>query len=417
MSFSLQGLGAAQQLQRTPDILFRNRQAKAQRQQEERANAIAVFQEQVKVAEENIKGLLDQGIDPTPFANAVVKPLLQSAMLADGGVEGVNTQFTRARLQGLLESAGPQELLQAEAERERTLAESRAAGTAAGTPPGPVSLGTRVISGESQLNQRFGLGINAGESGRVEFLREPDGNIRADVKGKFGGDGVTVINQGESEFQKNLLGDLAKPVTQMQQAGLDAVNTEVTLRQMVQELKNSRTGVGIPTVNFLQGVANTFGLDLQKIADASGIELGKLSSQEEFDRLANILVVSGFKDFKGNLNAAEVRIAKDLWASLGRSKAANEQALAAGLAMTALNRRRALDALLVDTKSEARALVAERLSSDTTEFSRLKDEFLAEIRGGNTELPEGIPQGSVPIAKTAAGETIYQSPDGQQWVD
>lgn len=41
---------------------------------------------------------------------------------------------------------------------------------------------------------------------------------------------------------------------------------------------------------------------------------------------------------------------------------------------------------------------------------------LDQLPGGSPTLPEGIPEGSVPVGQTATGGTVYETPDGEQLV-
>jgi len=419
MASNLQGLGFSQTF-RGPEIIADKRQARAQQAQAERANAIALFTTALQQTEDAVTQARERGApDVTPFVQAMAPALLRAAMAADGGGEGINTQLARGKLQGLLLQPSGEQALQAQAAEKRTLAQAQAEGTAAGTPPAPISLGERVISGSSSANQRFALGIPENESARVEFLRDPDGTVKANVKGRFGAGTQVNIAAGESAFQSTIGKNIGDQLARMIAEGEKSVGTEQVLRQMMSSLKQAQTGTLRPTITALQGLANTFGLSLETIAKKSGIaKLGELTSQEEFNRLSRQLIIDGFEKFNGNLNLREVQLAEDAFANLGRSNAANEEAIAAGLAAATLNRQRALDAALVSPEeggalSEARALIRSKITNDVEEFMRLKSQFLVEIRGSEAALPEGVPDGSVPVGKLPSGETVYRAPDGQ----
>lgn len=349
-----------------------------------------------------------------------------------GGTEFANAVPTPQRV-----ASGFRSLLAleptAEEEREqeaadiRSEARAKAEGEAAGTPPEPQT-STRVVSGDSPLNRRFSLGIPEGESARVEFTMDEEGNVKtANVESGFGGGGTTVNVggvEGLPDWAKEARGDLIKN-------GRQAVFTSRDLTQLADLMANPATQTGSlqPAVTGLQGIAADMGIDLSGLASDMGINLGDLSSKEEFDRISTRLIIDGFEKFKGNLNRREVELAVDAFQNLGRSEEANIDAIASGLAAQEITRERALDATQATTQAEVSALQRNLLEEDATRFQELRDKFAKDIRqkreqatekrepedGTDRALPEGIPEGSSFLREDDSGDIVkqfYRAPNG-----
>lgn len=277
----------------------------------------------------------------------------------------------------------------------------------------------RLVSGNSELNIKYGLGIPAGETANVEFT-EKDGQITASVESRFGTSQTINIGSGEKFIEES---DklLASRINDIVISGNAAVGTQQNAEQMAELLKSgTQTGKLQPAITSLQGIAADFGLDLSSIGSAIGVNIGTLSSKEEFDRLTKQVIVDGFVKFKGNLNIKEVEIAMTSFANMGRSEQANKEAIAALLASQEIARERGVAASNIDTKAEAKALEREIIGNDVAKFKKLKESFLKEltsISSREESVPVGIPRDAVKI-KEENGKSYYQVPGSTEvWMD
>lgn len=226
------------------------------------------------------------------------------------------------------------------------------------------------------------------------------------------------IGLGDDSFKKQLGKGLGDRITSMVEVGQEAISSQQNLVQMASILSGPdiTTGSLQPLVTNLQGVASDLGVDLQGVASALGINLGKLSTQQEFHRLSRNVMLSAFKNVKGNMNSKEVDIVEDSVANLGTSKEANIDAVASLQASYEIARIRAIEASNVSTIEEAKALQKETFSGDAKLFKELKDNFKTEMIG-KTTVPPGVPEGSVRLDNpTAAGETVWRDPEGEFWI-
>ncbi|WP_416896317.1 MAG: hypothetical protein ACMVY4_12305 [Minwuia sp.] len=188
------------------------------------------------------------------------------------------------------------------------------------------------------------------------------------------------VGKGETEFEKATGKDLAAARTAIVDAGQRAVGTEQTFRQLGDLLEGGvRTGSLQPTVAALQGIAEDMGVDLSATAQGLGIELGDLSNQQNFQRLATQVVIDGFEQFKGNLNTREVQLAEGAFGGLGTTPEANADAIAAGIAASQIARQRAVQASRAQTQADVRALQESLISGDVTEFERMKDAIKRDL--------------------------------------
>lgn len=253
---------------------------------------------------------------------------------------------------------------------------------------------TRVVSGDSQLNRQFGLGIPENENARVEFVTDPQtGQVRnANVVAGFGGGGTTV-NVGESARSEND----EKFVMDLFQGGREASTVANNLTQLTELISQPETQTGAlqPLVTTLQGFADDVGVDIQGVADRVGVNVGSLENKEEFDRVATQVIIEGFEKFKGNLNQKEVQLAVDAFQNLGRSEEANIEAIAASRAANELARERARQAIQARGDPQAVSQLRQNiLQGNADEFQQLKNQFAEQMRQSRQLGP--VDTGSMP---------------------
>lgn len=344
-----------------------------------------------------------------PFADAAIRT---AATAQETGMQGVSDPETVAsQFQAMLAGPSREEALEFEAQKEETVSAARARGTARGTPQAV----SRVVQGDSPLNDRFGLGIPPGEAARVEFLQTPDG-VQANVVAGFGGAGTTInVGDQQTAFSKELGKQQAEQLSAIIQTGQRANATEQDLKQMAALLNaGTETGTLQPLLSGLQGLAADLGVDVEGAAQKAGIDIGDLANKQEFDRLAKRVIIDGFEKFKGNLNQREVELAENAFANLGRDEEANKFAIASLIASQRIAKQRAIDATLITSSKEFRALVREQLTGESAAFEKERKKALEEL---GIEIPEGAPPGTRRIGETKDGLPLYQTPSGEFLVE
>lgn len=226
---------------------------------------------------------------------------------------------------------------------------------------------------------------------------------------------VSINNAGETAFSK----EFGK--TQAQRAGgyLEAGNTAANMEQSLTQLSGLLasgvpTGSLQPAVTGLQGVAADLGIDLSGVAKAAGVDLGRLETKEEFDRVSTALVIDGFEKFKGNLNQQEVKLAIDAFPRLGRGEEGNRLAIASMLASARLAQERAAEAAQLGSGAEMRQFEAKVARAGTQRFEQIRKDILASLPAQKPAQPSGPPPGAA-IAESADGRRVYF--DGSTWVE
>lgn len=390
-------------------------------QSEERQQLLTETRERISaridLAQQTIDNAIQQDKGPdNPAVRGVVERLktdaVEIANAASSAGFNVNPAFVGRQFDVLLTQPSSEQLLAQETKETRATAQAKAEGTAAGAP----QTTARVVSGNTPMGQQ--LGIPPGESARVEFDVTDDNQLsNPRVVAGFGGSDTNVsVNVGSDAFAKEFSKAQAERLNKIVDTGTQAIGTERNLLQMGQLLNEGvETGRLQSATLSLQGLSAGFGVDLEDAAKSLNINLGDLSSKEQFNRLARKVMIDGFEKFKGNLNRQEVRIAEEAFASLGDSRDANADAISAGLAAQQIARERAIDASQVTSPSEARALERQILSENSDRFLELKEDFKSELSGTprtRPSLPEGIPDGSELIQETD-GKQFYRAPDGK----
>lgn len=425
-----QGTQSREIEQREREAAIEKRQQLVERSQEAIAQAFTDAQELIAAADERGFGRDHPSLQralQAEFTSAVqTAQKARETLGSDVGTPSPQQVASKFRSMLALQSK-PEERAEQAADKTRAKAKAKAEGKAAGTPDEPQTA-TRVVSGDSPLNQKFSLGIPEGESARVEFTMDEQGQPTvADVKSGFGG-GDTTVNVGGVEGLPSWARDTRN---QLISEGRSAVFTSRDLTQLSDLIADPATQTGSlqPALTGLQGIADDMGVDLSSVASSMGIELGNLENKEEFGRIAKRLIIDGFEKFKGNLNRREVELAVDAFQNLGRSEEANIEAIASGMAAQEIARQRALDATQATTQEEISALQRELLKEDSGRFQELKDKFAKEIRekraqaqqesaprdGTDRALPEGIPEGSTFLQEQSSNGTtkqFYRSPNG-----
>lgn len=140
------------------------------------------------------------------------------------------------------------------------------------------------------------------------------------------------------------------------------------------------TGAIQPALTGLQNLADSVGIDLGSFAKGLGLNIGNLEKKEEFNRLTQQLLINQFKEFKGNLNDREVRIARDSVTSLGSSEEANIRAIAAMRASAMLAQRRANEKLMANSEEEMRAIDKRVQEQGLEEYRALRDEIMERLK-------------------------------------
>lgn len=246
----------------------------------------------------------------------------------------------------------------------------------------------RVIKADSEEGKSIGLTEDSevkgfmGANGQFETVTEING---------LGGDSITVnTGNDESEFQKKRAGEVSNQISLMQESGTTAQRQSRSLRALTELLMSGdvKTGTLQPAITSLQGLAGDLGIDAEKIAGSMGIDIGNLSSKQEFDRLTKELVIDGFEKFKGNLNQKEVEMALDAFNSLGKNEEANIKAIAFLRASAEISKVRGAQAAMVKTEEDAKKLIADMIGEDGESFRALQKQYESEMLAALKESPK-----------------------------
>ena len=213
---------------------------------------------------------------------------------------------------------------------------------------------------------------------------------------------------------------VVKQLEPLVEAGRNARAAEQDYQQLANLIidPSVQTGNLQPALTSLQGVAADLGVNLEGAAKRLGINLGNLERKEDFNRLSRRVLINSFEDFKGNLNAEEVRIARESVNQLGTSEEANIEAIASGLAAATISRQRGVEAIQAGSAAEGRSVLARSLGDDPGEFIQIRNQIAADLKQRRQQaetqvgLPPGIPQGSRRLTGPT-GQVGYETPDGR----
>ncbi len=224
------------------------------------------------------------------------------------------------------------------------------------------------------------------------------------------------------EAQQPVFGDKAvvKQLEPLVESGRSARGAEQDYQQLASLIidPSVQTGNLQPALTSLQGVAADLGINLEGAAKRLGINLGNLERKEDFNRLSRRVLIQSFEDFKGNLNAEEVRIARESVNQLGTSEESNIEAIASGLAAATIARQRGQEAISAGSAAEGRAVLSRSLGDDPAEFIEKRNQIAADLKARRDQavqgqaLPAGIPEGSRRLTGPA-GQVGYETPDGR----
>lgn len=227
---------------------------------------------------------------------------------------------------------------------------------------------------------------------------------------------VNINNAGETAFSKEFSKAQATRLAGTIEAGNLAGTMEQSLVQLGQSLAQGvGTGSIQPALAGLQGVADDLGLDLTQVAKGAGIDLGKLSDKEEFDRLSKALAIDGFEKFKGNLNAQEVRMAVDAFPQLGKSEEGNRIAIASLMASARLAQERAAEASQITSTKEARLFEGAKARAGTQRFQELRKEILDGMKASKAQ--QGAAEAGIVEIKGKKYRQIGTDVDGVPLMD
>lgn len=163
-----------------------------------------------------------------------------------------------------------------------------------------------------------------------------------------------VPEKSTSEFDKKSAGKDAD----RRNAALESARTAGGVLQNLEGLGNIissgniQTGSFRPLITSLQGYASDVGVDIGGIAQRAGVDLGTLSTSQEFDRLSKQLTIEVVQKFSGALSNKELDFASDSVTSLGKGPMANIIAISAMSAVAETARERAADLSVRESKAE-----------------------------------------------------------------
>lgn len=292
---------------------------------------------------------------------------------------------------------------------------------------GVSGLGSAIVPEEPKRGRIIQPGTEGLPAG-VIGAEQPSGQI--DLMRAQAGTGATVNVGGGEGFGGAAIEDA---LGKMLEAGQQAAGVEANYQEMLELISSPslQTGALQPALTTIQAIAEDAGLDVGRVAGVFGVEVGKLSAKEDFNRVASDAVLEKLNKLKGSISNKELDFVRGSQAGLGKSEEGNIEAIAAAMAATQIARRRgvrALDAFGAKTNAAGMALLKTQMEGDVTELRRLKDEIAEgmkqERRSGSkptstTVAPQrrlrvqSLPQGAKLIGTLEDGRQIYQSPDGQ----
>lgn len=209
---------------------------------------------------------------------------------------------------------------------------------------------------------------------------------------------------------------LEEGMSEIIDAGLFASRRLPRFKQMFDLMSDPsvQTGSLQTAITSLQGIADDLGIDLEATAKKVGINMGSLSKKQDFNRVSRQVLIDSFKDFKGNLNTAEVIIAKENVARMGLSEDANIEAVAASMAAAQLAQARGKSGVRAfgDVKA-GQSLMEALLSDDASEFIALKDKIAQQMRTAR-QSEQLRPQGRGVLRQEGNRQLLGTTQDGKR---
>lgn len=191
----------------------------------------------------------------------------------------------------------------------------------------------RVISSQAGLNRiKKNLAdptalddLDISKGARVEFRRNQDGKFEV-VSFPNMGSKSTTVNVGTSVAGNAV----EKGFERAFESGPAASNALQKLAQVENLLvQGVQTGALQNIVTPLQALASDAGIDVTKVANRIGVNIGNLSEKEEADRLSKELALEVVDRLPGSLAFNEIKFAQGTVTDIGKSEAANMIAVAA----------------------------------------------------------------------------------------
>jgi hypothetical protein len=185
------------------------------------------------------------------------------------------------------------------------------------------------------------------------------------------------------------------------QKGADLLTTVMNLEVMADIVgaEDFEAGIVPNALTNLQNIASGLGLEegFTTILENLGIKVGDVAKKQNFNRIFAQLAIESFKFFKGNLNQAEVKLARDSLPKPGDTTISVLDGLATMMAMQEIAQERALTASTMMEAFERRdtaalgAWYADRVKGDASnmrEKIRKNKEELVNRRAGTTATGE-----------------------------
>tara|TARA_R100000808_G_C2149409_1_gene157815 strand:- start:1263 stop:2657 length:1395 start_codon:yes stop_codon:yes gene_type:complete len=185
------------------------------------------------------------------------------------------------------------------------------------------------------------------------------------------------------------------------QKGADLLTTVMNLEAMADIVgqEDFEAGIVPNALTNLQNIASGLGLEegFTTILEELGIKVGDVAKKQNFNRIFAQLAIESFKFFKGNLNTAEVKLARDSLPKPGDTTISVLDGLATMMAMQEIAQERALTASTMMEAFERRdtaalgAWYADRVKGDASnmrEKIRKNKQELVNRRAGRTATRE-----------------------------
>ena len=184
--------------------------------------------------------------------------------------------------------------------------------------PEPESF-SRVVSSDSDLNRRFGLGIPDGSNARVEFTRDPQTGavMKADVVAGFGTPQTQVnIGAGETQFAKELAKLDAEDIQRVREDGADARGRLPSMAQARAALEGGA---------FTPGSFGNTRAALARMGDLLGVNvgLGDAATAEQMEAASDQLSLAAAERLSRATNMS-LGLARNTVTSLSRTPEGNK---------------------------------------------------------------------------------------------
>lgn len=275
---------------------------------------------------------------------------------------------------------------------------------------------SRIVSSDDPFNEQFNLGIPEGESARVAFTEDEQGQVRASVKSRFGAGAVTTIDFSglAQQEQVKALTKVGIGINQQKQA---AIRVTRLSNRIVEVLGNDASPLAI--VGFISRMGNSVTEQARAVAQSFGIEFDE--SNFNFDAFPETAVKS--TQTRSNVLSLAFAVAKAREGGRLTDKDVQRalNTIGAGSGST-LQMRAALGEVVTDViQSIDDFIVINRQSFEGSGVnlpSLLADDLetigvtpLTRLEtGGVSDLPPGIPPGSKLVDQTKDGLPVYRPP-------